>query len=100
MTLLWSHWEEWDGRAPVYVSARTFGQNCDGFNLGSHLVDLRGRAVIDEGLAVVPRLAAVVAPTAEVALIFAPPALGTVRTSHSTVVHLNWNRTDRKRERR
>lgn len=77
------------GRAPAYVIARAFGLNSHAFNLGSHLVDLRGRAVIDDGLAVVPRPAAVVAPTAEVALIFASPALGTVRTSHFTVVHLN-----------
>lgn len=89
MTLLWSRREEWEERAPVYVSARTFGLNSDGFNLGSHLVDLRGRAVIDDGLAVVPRPAAVVTPATEVALVFASPALGTVRTSHFTVVHLN-----------
>lgn len=66
------------GRAPACVNALTFSLNSDGFNLGSHLVDLWGRAVIDDGLAVVPRPAAVVAPATEVALVFASPALGTV----------------------
>lgn len=66
------------GRAPVYVSACTFSLNSDRFNLGSHLMDLRRRAVVDDGLAVVPRPAAVVTPATEVALVFASPALGTV----------------------
>lgn len=77
------------GRAPVYVSGRTFPLNSDGFNLGSHLVDLWGRALVDDRLAVVPQLAAVVTPAAEVFLVFASPALGTVQTSHFTVVHLD-----------
>lgn len=48
------------------------------FTVGSYLMDLRGRTLLRQRLAVVPWLTAVFTPATEVSLILTAPALGTV----------------------
>lgn len=59
------------------MGVRRHLQSCR-FNLRSYLMDLWSWTVTNNWLTVVPGLAAVFTPGAEVALVFAAPALGAV----------------------
>lgn len=55
-------------------------------------MDLRIRTLIPDWLTFIPWLADAVTPATEVSLILPTPALGTVRATHTTVVHFHFHR--------
>lgn len=67
-----------EGEEESWECADIFSPTPCRFNLRSYLMDLWSWTVTDNWLTVVPRLAAVFTPGAEVALVFAAPALGAV----------------------